>query len=80
MEQTEGEKGKKKRRDREREMLMKTMTRFRIPTLASLAFWEIDDERRGSILMLAEADILMLALMQRYLTWVWTAAAGIKIG
>lgn len=62
-------------------MLMKTMMRFRIPTLASLAFWEIDDERKGrSVLMLAEADILMLALMQRYLTWVWTAAAGIKIG
>lgn len=58
---------------------MKTMMRFRIPTLASLAFWEIDDERQ-SVLMLAEADILMLALMQRYLTWGWTAAAGIKIG
>lgn len=33
-----------------------------------------------SILMLAKADILVLALMQRYLARVWTAAAGIKIG
>ena len=30
--------------------------------------------------MLAEADIRALAFMQRYLTRVWTAAAGIKIG
>ena len=28
-------------------MLVKTMMRFRIPTLAGLAFREIDDERQG---------------------------------
>lgn len=41
------EKPNEERGERERDMPMKTMMRFRIPTLAGLAFWEIDDERQG---------------------------------
>lgn len=58
---------------------MKRMMRSLIPALAGSALRDIDDKWQ-LVLMLAEVDILMLALMQLYLAWIWTAAAGIKTG
>lgn len=55
------------------------MMRSLIPALAGSALRDIDDKWQ-LVLMLAEVDILMLALMQLYLAWIWTAAAGIKTG
>lgn len=62
--------------EKKKSFLKRTM-RSLIPALAGLALWEIDD---NGIVGPDIADILVLALMQRYLTRVWTAAAGIKIG